>query len=51
MTWRQLNQLLAFVSKSPTLSYYKMKGITPLVFNTLKWRISKLVQNYELYFD
>lgn len=37
MTWRQLSQLLAFVSKFPTLLYYKMKGITPLVFKMKNW--------------
>lgn len=35
MTWRQLSQLLAYMSKFPTLLYYKMMGITPLVKNVL----------------
>lgn len=30
MTWRQLSQPLAYVSKFPTLLDYKMMGITPL---------------------
>lgn len=30
MSWRQLSQLLAYVSKSPMLLFYKMMGITPL---------------------
>lgn len=28
-----VSQLLAYMSKFPTLLYYKMMGITPLVFN------------------
>ena len=51
MTWRQLSQLLAFVSKFPTLLYYKMMGITPLVFSTLKWRNSNPLQNYGLFLE
>lgn len=51
MTWRQLSQLLAFLSKFPTLLFYKMMGITPLVFNTLKWRNSNSEQIYDLFFE
>lgn len=35
MTWRQLSQLLAYVSKFPTLLYYKMMSITPLINDVL----------------
>ena len=41
MTRRQLSQLLAFLSKFPTLLFYKMMGITPLVNNTMN-------QNYPI---
>ncbi len=47
MTWRQLSQLLAYVSKFPTLLYYKMMGITPLIINTVNRSDSNSLQSYE----
>lgn len=51
MTWKQLSQLLAFVSKFPTLLYYKMMGITPLVFSTLKGRNSNSSTKLRSFFE
>ena len=46
MTWRPLSQLLAYVSKFPTLLYYKMMGITPLVNYVMSWNAPTALQNY-----
>lgn len=43
MMWRLLDQLLAYMSKFPTLLYYKMMGITPLVNNVLKLEYSNSI--------
>lgn len=40
MARRQLSQLLAYLSKFPTLLQYKMMGITPLVFYVSRNRLS-----------
>ena len=45
MTWRQLSQLLAYVSKFPTLLYYKMKGITPLYKPIYVYALSNDIAN------
>ena len=49
MTWRQLSQLLAFLSKFPTLHLLQDDGHNAFYFHTLKWRNSNSVQNYELF--
>ena len=40
---------LAYMSKFPTLLYYKMMGITPLINNFINWKIqfvTNLQSNY-----
>ena len=48
---RQLSQLLAYMSKFPTLLYYKMMGITPLFFNIKKWINSISLQIYDFFLN
>lgn len=49
MTRRQLSQPLAFLSKFPTLLFYKMMGITPLVNYFLNQFMLIQVQNYKIF--
>lgn len=51
MARRQLGQLLAYLSKFPTLLFYKMMGITPLIFYFADWIDTNLVAKLLIIFE